>query len=229
MRAKTNAAGGPGSWPEGSMGLWRGDSCWSWGSTHGRSSIALAEAGCISRCVASTRSGWPGLTRERHWMAAVLACGDGAMLSHRSAAALWEIGTERRGCVDVSVRRRAELRRPGLRVRGRTTLAETDTLKQDGIPVTSPILTLIDVATGARRIRRAAWGSHPAQAPRQAHLSPLRLGPGDPLPSGCGRGGSPSAADQTDREIKYEPARVRAELSRATAMLRKRASDIDHT
>jgi len=48
------------------------------------------------------------------------------------------------------VRRRAELRRPGLRVRGRTTLAETDTLKQDGIPVTSPILTLIDLATELR-------------------------------------------------------------------------------
>jgi hypothetical protein len=32
--------------------------------------------------------GWPRLTRERRWMSAVLACGVGAMLSHRSAAAL---------------------------------------------------------------------------------------------------------------------------------------------
>lgn len=31
--------------------------------------------------------GWPRLTRERRWMAAVLACGEGAVLSHRSAAA----------------------------------------------------------------------------------------------------------------------------------------------
>ena len=36
--------------------------------------------------------GWPRLTPKRRWMAAVLACGDGAVLSHRSAAALWEIG-----------------------------------------------------------------------------------------------------------------------------------------
>jgi hypothetical protein len=31
--------------------------------------------------------GWPQLPPKRRWMAAVLACGDGAVLSHRSAAA----------------------------------------------------------------------------------------------------------------------------------------------
>ena len=56
-------------------------------------------------------------------MAAVLACGDDAALSHRSAAALWEIGTEKPGVIDVSVTRRCELRRPGLRVRGRPSLS----------------------------------------------------------------------------------------------------------
>src|SRR5437660_7655999 len=35
------------------------------------------------------------LTREGRWMAAVLACGDGAALSHLSAAALWEIRERR--------------------------------------------------------------------------------------------------------------------------------------
>src|SRR5258705_6283166 len=65
--------------------------------------------------------GWPELTRERRWMAAVLACGNDAMLSHRSAAALWGIGKEQRGRTDVSVGRRCELRRPGLRGRGRPT------------------------------------------------------------------------------------------------------------
>ncbi len=29
--------------------------------------------------------------KEAHWLAAVLACGDGAALSHRSAAGLWQI------------------------------------------------------------------------------------------------------------------------------------------
>jgi very-short-patch-repair endonuclease len=91
--------------------------------------------------------GWPRLTRERRWMAAVLACGAGTMLSHRSAAALWGIGKELRGRIDVSVRRRCELRRPGLRVLSRTTLAAADIMEYDGIPVTSPTRTLVDLAT----------------------------------------------------------------------------------
>jgi Transcriptional regulator, AbiEi antitoxin/Protein of unknown function (DUF559) len=91
--------------------------------------------------------GWPRLTRERRWMAAVLACGDGAMLSHRSAAALWGIGTERRGLTDISVRRCCELKRPGLRARSRPTMTQDDILRQHGIPVTSPTRTLIDLAT----------------------------------------------------------------------------------
>jgi Protein of unknown function (DUF559) len=91
--------------------------------------------------------GWPELTQKRRWMAAVLACGDGAMLSHRSAAALWEIGTERRGVVDVSVARRCELKRPGLCVRGRPSLPPEDIVSRDEIPVTSPIRTLVDLAT----------------------------------------------------------------------------------
>jgi Protein of unknown function (DUF559) len=91
--------------------------------------------------------GWPRLTQKRRWMAAVLACGEKAMLSHRSAAALWGIGTERRGIVDISVRRRAELKRRGLRVRGRPSLDGESVTSQDGIPVTAPVRTLIDLST----------------------------------------------------------------------------------
>lgn len=91
--------------------------------------------------------GWPRLTQKRRWMAAVLACGDGAMLSHRSAAALWEIGAERGGTIDISVMRRAELKRPGLRVRGRSTLGAERITEIDGIPVTSVVQTLVDLAT----------------------------------------------------------------------------------
>jgi hypothetical protein len=91
--------------------------------------------------------GWPELSRERRWMAAVLACGDGAMLSHRSAAALWGIGTEKRGLIDVSVTRRCELKRPRLHVRGRPSLAPTDIAISKGIPVTGVARTLVDLAT----------------------------------------------------------------------------------
>jgi very-short-patch-repair endonuclease len=91
--------------------------------------------------------GWPQLTGKRRWMAAVLACGESAALSHRSAAALWGIGRELRGRIDVSVRRRCELRRPGLKVRGRPTLAANEVVVREGIPATAPARTLVDLAT----------------------------------------------------------------------------------
>jgi hypothetical protein len=91
--------------------------------------------------------GWPKLTPKRRWMAAVLACGKGALLSHRSAAALWEIATERHGAIDISVMRRAELKRRGLRVRGRPSLSPERVTSHDGIPVTTPVQTLIDLST----------------------------------------------------------------------------------
>jgi Protein of unknown function (DUF559) len=101
--------------------------------------------------------GWPEMTEKRRWMAAVLACGQGAALSHRSAAALWKISTERIGTTDVSVRRRTRLRRDGLRVRARPTLAEVDIVRHEGVPVTRIAMTLIDLAAelGPAGIERA--------------------------------------------------------------------------
>jgi hypothetical protein len=101
--------------------------------------------------------GWPGMTQERRWMAAVLACGDGAALGHRSAAALWGIGKQRHGRVDVSVRRRCLHRRDGLKVRSRLSLPERDVTVHRGIPVTTPVRTLVDLAAevGWRTIERA--------------------------------------------------------------------------
>jgi hypothetical protein len=79
-------------------------------------------------------------------MAAVLACGEGAVLSHGSAAALWGIGVEKRGGVDVSIRRRSDLRRPGIRVHVRAALPAGDVTIWKGIPVTTPVRTLLDQA-----------------------------------------------------------------------------------
>jgi very-short-patch-repair endonuclease len=58
-----------------------------------------------------------------------------------------EIGPERRGVIDVSVMRRAELKRRGLRVRGRPSLTAERVTTHDGIPVTTPVQTLIDLST----------------------------------------------------------------------------------
>jgi hypothetical protein len=88
--------------------------------------------------------GWPRLTRRRLWMTAVLASGEGAVLSHRSAAALWRIAPETRG-IEVSVARHAWLRRPGLRIRARAALSPRDLTTHQEIPVTTPVRTLVDL------------------------------------------------------------------------------------
>jgi hypothetical protein len=80
-------------------------------------------------------------------MAAVLACGDDAMLSHRSAAALWGIGSERRGLVDITIRRPDKSRCAGLLVRARPKLPAEDVTRRNDIPVTGIVQTLIDLAT----------------------------------------------------------------------------------
>jgi hypothetical protein len=96
--------------------------------------------------------GWPALNQKRRWMAAVLAGGEGAALSHRSAAALWEVGREEGGRIDVSLRRHCELRRPRIRFHGRPSLRAEDILRRDGIPAASPSQTLLDLATELDRI-----------------------------------------------------------------------------
>jgi very-short-patch-repair endonuclease len=90
--------------------------------------------------------GRPELTCHGHWMAAVLCGGSQAALSHRSAAALWEIGVEQSGRIEVSVLASTPLRRPGIRVHRRSGLRPDDLRVRDGIPVTSPVRTLLDLA-----------------------------------------------------------------------------------
>jgi very-short-patch-repair endonuclease len=89
--------------------------------------------------------GRPGVTRQGHWMAAVLACGEGAVLSHESAAALWSIRDAERGEIEVSVPN-AFRRRAGIRVHRRAKVEPRAIGRRQGIPVTQPICTLVDLA-----------------------------------------------------------------------------------
>lgn len=91
--------------------------------------------------------GRPELTGHGVWMAAILSCGEGAVLSHGSAAALWGIGDEQRGVIEISVPASVERRGPGMLVHRRTRLSTTDVTEHERIPVTSPALTLIDLAS----------------------------------------------------------------------------------
>lgn len=241
-------------------------------------------------------------------MAAVLAGGEGAALSHRSAAALWDIGREEEARTDVSVRRRCELRRPGIRFRGRPTLSPEDVVLRDDIPVTSPVRTLVDLATdidpvrleravndadkrdlvdpGALREELVRFGGEPGIRPLRHLLDRLffRLSDSDleiyfrrivraaklPMPlskqrvnrfevdffwpdlglvvetDGLRYHRTPSAQTRDARrdrahvmagmtplrfthyEVRYEAGRVRAELLRTTAMLRRRSRFLPH-
>src|SRR5215204_5873011 len=91
--------------------------------------------------------GRPELTRRGEWIAAVLACGAEAVLSHRSAAALWEIGSGEGARVDVVVPAATNHRRPGIVVHRRAWMEDAHRTSHHGIPVTTPLVTLVDLAS----------------------------------------------------------------------------------
>ena len=91
--------------------------------------------------------GHPNMTRNGHFMAAVLACGDKAALSHFSAAVLWGMLNDGGGKIHVTAETRR--RRPGLIVHEAELSGETT--KRAGISVTKPARTLIDLADVAPR------------------------------------------------------------------------------
>jgi hypothetical protein len=80
-------------------------------------------------------------------MAAVLACGPGAVLSHAAAAALWELRASEATIIDVSVPgRTGRSKRPGLRIHRPRALRPNEVATRDGIPVTTPARTILDLA-----------------------------------------------------------------------------------
>ena len=87
------------------------------------------------------------LSQHGKWMAAVLACGDGALLSHESAAALWGIRPIHAGAIHVSVPATHNPNHPGIHVHRRSSLGFEHRAATSGIPLTSIPLTLVDLAT----------------------------------------------------------------------------------
>jgi REase_MTES_1575/Transcriptional regulator, AbiEi antitoxin len=105
-----------------------------------------------------------GVYAVGHWwlsangrrMAAVLACGPEAVLSHRDAAALWGLRPSSRRRTDVTAARQMRSR-PGIDVHRVRSLHADDRTKEQGIPVTRDARTLLDLADVVRRsdLRRA--------------------------------------------------------------------------
>lgn len=95
------------------------------------------------------------ISRHGECLAAVLACGRGALLSHQSAAWLWGISTKGPHPIEVTI---LTHRRPhvALRVHRSRSLLEEDRTMLEGIPVTSLPRTFLDnaAAVSPTRLRR---------------------------------------------------------------------------
>jgi hypothetical protein len=88
--------------------------------------------------------GSPKITLLGRVKAAVLACGDDSFASHRTAAWIWALGISMRG-IEVTVAREDAPAIKGIKTR-KSSFAPGETTRRHGIPVTSLIRTLIDLA-----------------------------------------------------------------------------------
>lgn len=95
--------------------------------------------------------GLPRLSHRGRWMAAVLACGPDSVLSHDSAAALWGIRPVRVDQIEVGVPDSVARARAGIVCHRRAVLGKQDVTRRDGIPLTNPVCTLVDIAVRLER------------------------------------------------------------------------------
>jgi hypothetical protein len=142
------------------------------------------------------------LTAKGRWRAAVLACGIGALLSHRPAAALHEVMTIPVGLIDVMAPRRRH--HAGLR----THLGEYPATVVDGIPVTTLPVTYLHLAATlpARRLDRVL---EQAQRRNLFDAGPIH----DLLDSCLGHPGRP-ALQRALEQLADEPEFLQSELER---------------
>jgi hypothetical protein len=130
-------------------------------ATRQLSALGLARGGVAARARAGRLHrvhrgvyavGHTVLTVNGRRMAAVLAAGPGAVLGHASAAALWDIRPTSATRIDISVRSAGgRAKRPGLRIHRTPTLQTDEITAHQGIRVTSPARTLLDLASSLPR------------------------------------------------------------------------------
>lgn len=115
--------------------------------------------------------GHPGLSHFGRWMAATLTCGEGAAVSHRSAAELWGLLKPSDGPIDISIPGDAgRARQSGLRLHRRVKFPTEVVTRRHGIPVTKPAHTIVD-------LRRVVSPEELRRAIRQADVLGLPIPP----------------------------------------------------
>lgn len=120
--------------------------------------------------------GHRSLSWRGRWLAAVMAVGDGAVLSHSSAAALWQYLRPISGPVHVTVPGDGGRKsRMGLQIHRSRTLTARDVTRTHGIAVTAPARTIEDIRDAVepylfrRALRQAELAGH-----RVPHLSAVK-------------------------------------------------------
>ncbi len=109
------------------------------------------------------------LTWEARVLSPILAAGPGAVVSHWTAAALWGFEGFNRGTPEITIPRGRRYRRPDVCCHESTDLDRCGTRRRQGIPLTDPSRTLLDLARfvsddrllraaeSARRLRLSSW------------------------------------------------------------------------
>jgi hypothetical protein len=140
---------------------------------------------------------------EGRFLAAVKACGAGAVLSHYSAAALWGLVAWHDRHPEVTVVGTTPRAHHGIRVHRTRALHAQDVARHEAIPVTSPPRTLVDLASVIpyRPWRRAV---RQAQALGRANVAQLV--------SALGRSGRRPGLAKLRRIVAAGPAPTRSEL-----------------
>jgi very-short-patch-repair endonuclease len=133
--------------------------------------------------------GHEALTLRARLRAAVMACGDGAVLSHASAGALWGILPEEAVRVPEVTVVASTRRHDGIRTHRVRQLDPRDITRRHAIPITTTARTLLDLADcfTSRALRRAV---RQAQAEQRVNVRQIA----DVLTRAQGRRGTPKLA-----------------------------------
>lgn len=114
-------------------------------------------------------------SRAADWHAAVLACGDAACLSVRCASTAWRIRDGVGPRIDVTIPSDQRRTRPGIDIH-RADLLPFEVTAWDGIPITSPARTLVDLANELRdRPEEIEWAMRRMEFERLLDLKLLEL------------------------------------------------------
>jgi hypothetical protein len=151
------------------------------------------------------------LTKKGLWMAAVIAAGPGAVLSHRSAGRLWGLPVQEGGSIDVTCPGGSRARRPGI-VGHAGRLAVDEVARIDAIPATSAARTQFDLA-GVLSMRQLERVVDEAEALRPAgpRIASATAGAISAAPWGC----QPPDAVGNEKARRNHPQRFRGGVRHA--------------